>query len=95
MKDPPPKVYLKGFGDSAIDFELLVWIDKPHDHQQIRSDINYEIERLFREHEIEIPFPQRDLHLRSSSIEIAQNGSSMQFVEANENQKKTSDARKR
>lgn len=95
MKDPPPKVYLKGFGDSAIDFELLVWIDKPHDHQQIRSDINYEIERLFREQEIEIPFPQRDLHLRSSSIEIAQNGASLQIVEANENQKKTSDAGKR
>lgn len=84
MKDPPPKVYLKGFGDSAIDFELLVWIDKPHDHQQIRSDINYEIERLFREQEIEIPFPQRDLHLRSSSIEIAQNGASLKFVEAEE-----------
>lgn len=95
MKDPPPKVYLKGFGDSAIDFELLVWIDKPHDHQQIRSDINYEIERLFREQEIEIPFPQRDLHLRSSSIEIAQNGASLKAVEADENKKKTIDAGKR
>ena len=95
MKDPPPKVYLKSFGESAIDFELLVWIDKPHDHQQIRSDINYEIERLFREREIEMPFPQRDLHLRSGSIEIAQNGSSLKFVEADESQKKTSDVGKR
>src|SRR6185503_25392 len=43
LKDPPPKVYLVGFGDSAINFELLVWIDRPHDHQQIRSYINYEI----------------------------------------------------
>lgn len=92
MKDPPAKVYLKGFGDSAIDFELLVWIDKPHDHQQIRSDINYEIERLFREQEIEIPFPQRDLHLRSSSVEIGQNGYALKPVEADEGKKKTIDA---
>jgi small-conductance mechanosensitive channel len=84
LKDPPPKVYLKGFGESAIDFELLAWIDRPHDHQQIRSDINYEIERLFREQEIEIPFPQRDLRLRSGSIEMAQNGTSLKIVEAGE-----------
>jgi potassium efflux system protein len=95
LKDPPPKVYLKGFGDSAIDFELLVWIDRPHDHQQIRSDINYEIERLFREQEIEIPFPQRDLRLRSGSIEISQNGSSLKLVEAAETEAETSGAIKR
>ncbi|MGA9774074.1 MAG: mechanosensitive ion channel domain-containing protein [Blastocatellia bacterium] len=95
MKDPPAKVYLKSFGDSAIDFELLVWIDKPHDHQQIRSDINYEIERLFREQEIEIPFPQRDLHLRSSSIELAQNGGNLKIIETDDARKKTSDVGKR
>lgn len=95
LKDPPPKVYLKGFGESAIDFELLAWIDRPHDHQQIRSDINYEIERLFREQEIEIPFPQRDLRLRSGSIEIAQNGASLKVVEADETLNETSDMLKR
>lgn len=80
MKDPSPKVQLKGFGDSAIDFELLVWIDQPHDHQQIRSDLNYQIERVFREQEIEIPFPQRDLHLRTGALEIKHTESGLSFV---------------
>lgn len=81
LKEPPPKVYLMGFGDSAINFELLIWIDRPHDHQQIRSDINYEIERLFSEREIEIPFPQRDLRLRSGSIRISQDGGSLTLID--------------
>ncbi|HKP85989.1 MAG TPA: mechanosensitive ion channel domain-containing protein [Blastocatellia bacterium] len=89
LKDPPPKVYLKGFGESAIDFELLVWIDRPHDHQQIRSDINYGIERIFGERGIEIPFPQRDLRLRSGAIRIAQNGEGLRFVEPDETEGET------
>jgi len=95
MKDSPPKVHLKGFGESSIDFELLVWIDKPHDHQQIRSDINYQIERLFREQEIEIPFPQRDLRLRSGAIDISQNGMILKFAEADRSESETSDQVKR
>ncbi|HVF92516.1 MAG TPA: mechanosensitive ion channel domain-containing protein [Blastocatellia bacterium] len=72
LKDPPPKVQLKNFGESSLDFELLVWINRPHDHTQIRSDLNYEIERLFRQYDIEIPFPQRDVHLRSGSLKVTQ-----------------------
>lgn len=70
LKDPAPIVQFKNFGESSLDFELLVWIDQPHDHVNIRSSLNYEIERLFREYEIEIPFPQRDVHLRSGSVRI-------------------------
>jgi potassium-dependent mechanosensitive channel len=84
LKDPPPKVYLASFGDSSVNFELLAWIDRPHDHQQIRSDINYQIERVFREQEIEMPFPQRDLRLRSGSIQFLQNGGGLKVVEAGE-----------
>jgi len=72
LKDPPPRVQFKNFGESSLDFELLVWINRPHDHTQIRSDLNYEIERLFRQYGIEIPFPQRDVHLRSGSLKISQ-----------------------
>ena len=71
LPEPAPKVHFKAFGDSSLDFELLVWINLPHNHPQIRSDINYQIDRLFRLHDIEIPFPQRDLHLRSGTIRIA------------------------
>jgi small-conductance mechanosensitive channel len=72
MQEPPPKVQLEGFGDSAIDFVLLVWINQPHNHQQIRSDINYQIDRVFRARKLEMPFPQRDLHLRTNVLEIRQ-----------------------
>lgn len=74
LDDPPPGVHFTGFGDSSLEFELLAWINQPHKHPQIRSQIRYQINRLFREQEIEIPFPQRDLHLRSGAIQMSQNG---------------------
>lgn len=65
LKDPMPDVVLSSFGDSAWNMILLAWIDDPKSHAMIRSEINCEIVRKFREKDIEIPFPQRDLHLRS------------------------------
>jgi small-conductance mechanosensitive channel len=64
LADPGPSVRLVRFGDSSLDLELLVWTKDPTAHAQIRSDINFRIERGFREAGIEIPFPQRDLNLR-------------------------------
>lgn len=72
LDDPPPKVYLKAFGESSIDFELLVWINKPDNNLQIRGDINYQIDRFFRQHRIAIPFPQRELHLHPDILKAAQ-----------------------
>lgn len=66
LKDPPPAVHLTEFGDSSWNMELRAWIDDPKNFRPIRSDINCAIVRKFREHDIEIPFPQRDLHVRSS-----------------------------
>jgi small-conductance mechanosensitive channel len=73
LETPPPKVHFAGFGDSSLDFEIRVWINQPHQHPQIRSNVNFQIDRLFRKYEIEIPFPQRDLHLRSSAVRLTQN----------------------
>lgn len=67
LDDPAPNVHLKAFGDSSIDFDLLVWISEPHKSPQIRSNVNFAIARTFRERDIEIPFPQRDLHIRSDA----------------------------
>jgi small-conductance mechanosensitive channel len=71
MNEPPPNVWFTGFGDSSLDFELLVWITEPISRQKIRSDLNYAIDAAFRQHDVTIPFPQRDLHLQSlpSAIE--------------------------
>ena len=82
LPKPAPQPHFKGFGDSSLDFEIRVWISEPHKHPQIRSKVNYQIDRLFREYEIEIPFPQRDLRLRSGSIKFAQNGSDVHGIEA-------------
>ena len=62
---PPVSPIFVGFGNSSIDFELRVWIHTIDDRLKIRSELGVIVDRLFREEGIEIPFPQRDLHLRS------------------------------
>ena len=63
LSDPTPKVQFLKFGDYSLDFRLLVWTRQPRRHPQIKSDINYRIEKLFRERGIEIPYPVQDLRL--------------------------------
>ena len=67
LKRPKPEVLLVEFGDSSWNMELRVWIPNPKRWWQARSDVNCAIVRKFRENEIEIPFPQRDLHVRSTT----------------------------
>jgi small-conductance mechanosensitive channel len=69
LRDPAPSVFLNQFGDSSIDFELVVWSSEmSHRPSRFKSDLNFAIEKKFRETGIEIPFPQRDLHIRSGSF---------------------------
>lgn len=70
MAAPAPEVFLMGFGDSSMNFELLVWIRKPQDHPHIRSDLNFAIVNAFRRMGIEIPFPQRDVHLPKAPLSV-------------------------
>lgn len=62
---PAPEVFFHEFGASSIDFRVLVWMDNPIQIPRFRSDLHYMIWNAFKAHDIEIPFPQRDLHLRS------------------------------
>jgi len=64
LTEPPPKVQFLKFGEYSLDFRLLVWTRQPSRHPQIKSDINYRIERLFREANIEIPYPKQEFLLR-------------------------------
>jgi small-conductance mechanosensitive channel len=66
LRDPHPDVLLRNFGDSSWNMLIRAWIADPKRHHLIRSEINCAIVRKFRENHIEIPFPQRDLHLRSA-----------------------------
>jgi small-conductance mechanosensitive channel len=69
LKDPAPSVFFDGFGESALNFELVVWSSEmSHRPRRFRSDLNFAIERHLREAGIEIPFPQRDLHIRSGAL---------------------------
>jgi potassium efflux system protein len=65
LKSPEPEVYFEGFGDSALNFELGVWTESmSRSPRRFRSDLNFAIERKLRDAKIEIPFPQRVVHLR-------------------------------
>lgn len=63
---PKPKVLFRGFGDSSLDFELRCYIENIDERIEVISDINFSIDAAFRENNIEIPFPQRDIHIRSN-----------------------------
>jgi small-conductance mechanosensitive channel len=70
MKDPEPGVFFENFGDSSLVFRLYYWLEVGGltDARQVGSDIRRRIDRDFREAGIEMPFPQRDLHLRSPEV---------------------------
>jgi small-conductance mechanosensitive channel len=71
LKVPEPDVIFEEFGESSLNFLLRVWtreyITRPY---ILRSELNFAIKKKFKEHGIEIPFPQRDLHIRSGAIEL-------------------------
>jgi small-conductance mechanosensitive channel len=65
LAEPGPVVFFNGFGDSSLDFELGVWSETmSYRPRRFRSDLNFAIERKLRKAGIEIPFPQRDVHVR-------------------------------
>ncbi|HEV7397455.1 MAG TPA: mechanosensitive ion channel domain-containing protein [Pyrinomonadaceae bacterium] len=68
LKQPEPKVQFLKFGDSSLDFRLLVWTNKPRSHVQIRSDINYAIEKAFRDAEIELASPQFNVRVLNQPL---------------------------
>ncbi len=64
LKEPRPDVLFLNFGESSWDMQLRCWIAEPKRHIIIQSDLRCAIVRIFRHEGIEIPFPQRDLHIR-------------------------------
>ena len=74
LEDPPPKVQFLKFGDYSLDFRLLVWTRHPNHRPQILSDINYRIEKVFRERSIEIPYPTQQFVLKGVDVGNLKNG---------------------
>lgn len=63
LKVNPPAVLFNDFGDSALQFKLLFSLKNSYAHMRIKSDLRFEIDKKFRENNIQIPFPQRDVHI--------------------------------
>ena len=57
----------RAFGDSALEFDLLCWAQRPHDKGRLVHELNRSIYKAFDAEGIEIPFPQRDVHIRSNT----------------------------
>jgi len=71
LQDPAPVCLLMGFGDSSVDLELRFWIcDPANGVSNIRSMVLLAVWDSFKANGIEIPYPQRDLHIRSSNVEF-------------------------
>jgi len=67
LATPPPTVWWNGFGDNAVNFTIHCWINDPEEGVgNVKSDVLKHLWALFKEHEISLPFPQRDLNLKQS-----------------------------
>lgn len=65
-KNPPPEVFLREWGDSSVNLLLFFWIDDvTQGRYRSKSKVMLEIEQKFRDNHVQIPFPQRDLHIKN------------------------------
>jgi small-conductance mechanosensitive channel len=64
VAEPPPQVYFTVYGDNSLDFTIMVHVSLPSDRLPATHELNSAIFETFNEHGIEIPFPQRDLHIK-------------------------------
>jgi small-conductance mechanosensitive channel len=71
LKSPVPYVLFQGFGDSSLDFELRFWTSNFDNWLTIKSDATFDVHDALQKAGIEIPFPQRDLHVRSVDSSVS------------------------
>jgi len=65
LDDPPPLIYFEAYGDSSLNFNIWIYVKGPFDRIPATHELNSAIFEAFQEHGIEIPFPQRDLYIKS------------------------------
>lgn len=69
LAEPEPSVLLVGFGDSSLNFSIRIFVSELSNRLPVAHDLHVRLEKALREHKIEIPFPQRDVHVRSVAHE--------------------------
>ena len=71
LNKPKPKIFLNEFADSSVNLEIKFWIKDPENGiNNIKSEVNKRIWNLFKDNNIEIPFPQQDIHFKSISTDV-------------------------
>ena len=70
LEQPAPAAIFKEFGDSTLNLELRAFINNRDDYPRVLHEVNVAIERAFRKADLEIAFPQQDLHIRSITPEL-------------------------
>lgn len=71
LATPPPDVVFTDYGDNSLNFLLRVWTStRSHTPYILKSDLYFALFKVFSEHKIELPFPQRDLHVRSFDVPV-------------------------
>lgn len=66
---PDPRAYFQAFGDSSLNFDLLCHLKDVDQKIRVRSELHMAIDKAFREHKIEIPFPQRDITIKGKKVD--------------------------
>ena len=67
LKTPEPTVFFSDFGDSALIFKLVFTLNNSFEAAIPKSDIRFALDKLLKENNIEIPFPQRDIHIKTKA----------------------------
>ena len=74
VREPAPRVRMRAFGASSVDFELLAWIEHPELRGRIRHELFMAVYKAFNEEGIGIPFPQQDVHVRTMPGQVTGDG---------------------
>ena len=70
VEEPPIDVFFTNFGESSLDFTVLIWTDQPLKKKRIESEARFAIWKALNENDIEIPFPQHDIHIKNKESEV-------------------------
>ena len=65
LDNPEPRARFRRFGESSLEFELMGWIARPADRGRVQHELNCAVYKSFMAENIEIPYPQRDVHVRT------------------------------
>jgi potassium efflux system protein len=74
LDEPEPRVFFDGFGESSLDFKLYVYARQLADRLPLRHEVHMAVNRALAENGIQIPFPQRDIHVRSTPASRGRGG---------------------